>query len=197
MNKTVFLVTLLCAFQNAHILAQTNKIPNLSQLHVGIGYMPILRFKPTTFDYTPNNLKQATIGLNYGSGYIKYRFQYAFIEPTNTFYPDCRIFDNSLGYTHFVKLFNGGYLFAGAQVGLNTFYMDVSGSSLSANRSLETEMSSGIELGLEVRLKNKLGFVAAFKQQRIFALPRNDLSMIDLGMVYYFGSNAKLKKWLE
>lgn len=198
MHKTALLVTLWCAFINADTFAQTSAIPNLSQLHVGIGYMPVLNFKPTTFDYIPTSLKRVTLGVNYGNGYIKYHFQHALIKPNKPLYPDCNLFDNSLGYTHFIKVLKRGvYVFAGLQLGLNTYHMDVSGTNLSGNRSLETELSSGIEVGLEIRVKNKLGLNTAFKQQRIFASPRNDLYLIDLGLIYYLNSNAKLKTWLD
>lgn len=194
----IFLITLWCSFQNMYVLAQSTPLPNLSQLHLNLGYMPVIGFSPKKSDYIPKSMYRMTIGINYGKGYIKYNGQYTVINSTNvSLYPDAKMLDNSLGYSYFIPITKYGFVFIGAQLGLNTYYMDVAGTNLSPNRALETELSSGFEVGMEIRIKKKLGMSVAFKQQRIFATPRNDLSMVDLGLTYYFNSTPKLKKWLD
>lgn len=185
--------------QLAQAQVKQKDIPNLSQLHVGFGFMPALAFEPVNFVYTPTNFKRATIGINYLNGYIKYNLQYSFIEASDSLkiYPNCKLLDNSIGYTYYIPLFKNGYIFGGAQLGLNTRYMNVSGTKLSSDASLETEMSSGLELGFEIRVKRKLGIGVSYKHQRIFSFPRNKLSLLDIGLVYYLNSNTKLKKWLD
>lgn len=191
-----FLVTLMCSFQNSY--AQVKPLPNLSQLHLNIGYMPVLTFSPQKADYIPKTMYRITLGINYGKGYLKYNGQYTSITSSNVNqYPDAKILDNSLGYSYFIPVTKYAFVFIGAQIGLNSYYMDVSGTNLSPDRSTETELSSGYELGMEIRIKKKFGISAAFKQQRIFAVPRNDLTLVDLGLAYYFNSAPKLKKWLD
>lgn len=194
----VLLTAILLTACKVGLLAQSLNIPELSQLNVGIGYMPVLRFEPKYFDYTPQNFVRATVGVNYGKGYIRYQFQYTRITPNiATSYPECMLFDNGIAYHYYLPISKYFYLFGGGQIGFNTYYMDVQGTVLYAHRTFETEISCGLEIGTEFRLKNNLGFMASFKRQRILASPRNDMSMLDIGLIYYFKSSTTLKKWLD
>jgi len=197
MIKVLITAILLIACQIS-LIAQSLNIPELSQLNIGFGYMPVLRFAPKYFDYTPQNFLRATIGVNFGKGYIRYQFQYTRITPDKaTSYPDCMLFDNAIAYHYYFPISKHFYLFGGGQIGLNTYHMDVQGTVLYAARTFETEISSGLEIGTEFRMNNKLGLMASFKRQWIFAAPRNDMSMLDVGLIYYFKSSTALKKWLD
>jgi predicted porin len=174
--------------------AQERYNSNLSQLHISAGYMPVLQFSPDYLDYHPSAFTRLTLGLNYQHGYIQTHFQYAYLPSSDPQKPDTRIFDNSLAYLYTLPVYKGLSIRAGGQIGLNTihFQTDVAG-----DRSFETEVSGGFEAGIELRVMQKLGLIGSYKLQRIFATPRNNLSMIDVGAVYYFNSNQTLKKWLE
>lgn len=194
MNRYGFLFVLL-SFTFFPAKAQEKRPANLSQIHLGIGYMPVLHFSPETFDYIPSQMLRLTIGSNYMSGYLKANLQYTHIVSDNQ-RPDCNMFDNSLSYLYYVRLYKGLSIYAGAQIGLNTIQFE-DDSALVEDRKRETEVSSGLELGIEMRVIPKLGISGSYKLQRIFATPRNNLSMIDIGLVYYFNSSEKLKQWLE
>jgi hypothetical protein len=176
------------------VKAQEQKITDLSQLNAGVGYMPVLRFSPGTLDYRPTGTARLTLGANYLKGYIRYNLQYNSLEVYNQ-QPECKMFDNSLAYLYFIHLYRGLSLYAGGQVGLNTIHFGE--NELSEDRAFETEVSAGLETGAEWRIADKLGISCSYKLQRIFATPRNDLSMLDFGIIYYFKPNQKIKEWLE
>jgi hypothetical protein len=177
------------------VKAQQQTIPNLSQLHIGVGYLPVLNFSPDSLDYNPSEMARFTIGFNYmKNGYFKYNLQYASLTSSNPQHPNCELFDNSLAYLHYFRLLKGLSLYSGGQVGLNTVLYH---QAIFDDRKRETEVSAGLELGIEMRVIPNLGLSGSYKLQRIFATPRNTLSMVDIGVIYYFNSSDKLKTWLE
>lgn len=191
----LFLLVLLSTLLEAK--AQQQNLPNLSQLHIGAGFLPVLNFSPDSLDYNPSEMVRFTVGLNYlKNGYFKYNLQYSALTSSNPQHPNCRLFDNSLSYLHYFRLYKNISIYAGAQLGLNTVLYEEHDLDL-GDRKRETEVSTGLETGIEIRVIPKLGFSGSYKLQRIFATPRNTLSMIDIGIVYYFNSNETLKQWLE
>lgn len=198
MRQVVLLITCLSILAAKMVVAQTSPEANLSQVHVGVGYMPVIQFSPGNFPYQPSQFFRLTAGVNYLKGYIKGNCQYTKIIANNpSVYPTSLMFDNSIGYLYSQKLFKQIHLFGGGQIGLNAIFFDVEGTNLSSNRSSEIEMSAGIELGVEYRFYKNFGLSASVKQQRIFATPNNNLVLADFGLTYYFNPKTGLKKWLE
>jgi hypothetical protein len=190
-----FLFVLLSTLLTAK--AQQQNTPNLSQLHIGAGFLPVLSFSPDSLDYNPSEMMRFTVGFNYlTNGYFKYNFQYGSLASSNPQHPDCHLFDNSLSYLYYFRLPRNIAIYSGAQLGLNTVLFDGDEASL-GDRKRETEVSSGLEIGVEIRVIPSLGLSGSYKLQRIFATPRNTLSMIDIGVIYYFKPNDKIKQWLE
>lgn len=192
-RRFVFLCCLL-SLAFIQVKAQEQKLANLSQIHIGAGYMPVLHFTPDTLDYKPEGMIKLSLGVNYLKGYLKLNFQYASLV-TASANPSCNMYDGSLSYLYFIPVYKGFALFAGGQAGLNTIHFR--GDNVPADRNFETEVSGGLEAGIEKRFKNRLGVSCAYQFQRIFATPRNNVSMLNIGVTYYFHSNEKVKKWLE
>jgi len=190
-SKVAFLLLLLVLSIN--VKAQYKREPNLAQLNVSIGILPVLNFTPKLFDYIPTEMLRITFGVNYLKGYLKGNLQYTNITSTNR--PNCIMLDKSISYIYSAHLYKGFFINGGFQVGLNSIRID--DKNLPDFLGSETELSSGFEFGVEKRFKNKLGVSYSYKLQRIFATPRNTFSILDIGLVYYFNSSDRLKKWLE
>jgi hypothetical protein len=176
------------------VYSQKKRDPNFSRLHIGIGYLPVLHFSPQSSDYKPSEFLRLTIGSNYEKGHFKLNLQYTNMVSSYQ-QPNCLMLDNSLSYLYDIGISQQFYIFSGLQIGLNTIHFY--GSKVDDGRSIETEVSGGLEAGIAMRVIPKLDISVSYKLQRIFATPRNTLSMIDIGVVYYFNSSERLKKWLE
>ncbi len=176
------------------VKAQQERTPNLSQIHIGVGFLPVLQFSPNNFDYSPSQMTRLSLGTNYLSGNINANLQYAYMTSPNQ-RPNCRMFDASLSYLYHITLPKNFFIYSGLQFGSNTIHFE--GDDIPDDRDFETEVSGGIEFGIEKRFRDKIGISCSYKLQRIFATPRNNLSMMDIGISYYFNSNDKLRQWLE
>lgn len=177
------------------MVAQKPKTESLSQFHIGAGWVPVFNFKPTNIDYTMSQMARLTLGVNYLRGYIKANIQYANMIPQGN-YPNCMMFDNSISYQYHLKFTNSFTAFVGGQLGLNTIkyeYINFTATS----QSIETETSAGLEVGVQYLLHKQFGFNASYKRMRIYATPRNNLSLADIGIVYFFKPSQKLQTWLE
>lgn len=177
------------------LFAQQQRVENLSQIHIGAGYMPIVRFTPTSLDYSINQMSRFTIGINYLQGYIKVNTLFTQMVPNGN-YPNCLMFDNSIAYQYHLPFTNSFTVFVGGQLGLNTIkyeYINFTATS----QSIETETTAGVEVGLQYLLHQRFGLTASYKRMRIYATPRNNISLADIGIVYLFKPSQKLKTWLE
>jgi hypothetical protein len=174
--------------------AQKQKLALLSQVHLGVGYVPVLSFKPSPFDYSTNEMARFTIGINYLSGYIKANIQYAEMMP-NGLLPGCVMLDNSIAYQYHLSLPKKFTVYGGVQVGLNTIKYEY--NNFSIHRIYETELSGATEIGLQKIVWNSLGMHCGYKLMRIYATPRNTLGMVDIGLTYFFNPSQKIKTWLE
>lgn len=194
MIRVIVFTLFAVGFAHLNANAQESKIDNLSQLQIGIGYAPVLVFTPTTLDYTSSSMVRFTLGTNYLKGSINYNLHYSSLTPSNG-QPDCDMFDNSMSYQYRVKLYKKLFVSTGLQIGINTIHFK--GDSVSSGRSLESEISAGFDAGLQLYIGKGLGISCSYKLGRIFATPRNDLQMIDLGIFYNFKPNKTVKTWLE
>lgn len=176
------------------LFAQQKKVESLSQIHLGIGWEPVLNFSPSSLDYVTNHMTRFTVGVNYLNGYIKFNTQYANMI-THGALPKCMMLNNSLAYQYHVYLPKSFSVYIGGQIGLNTIKFEY--NDFSKYRIYETELSAGAEIGLQKILFDKIGINYSFKLLHIFATPRNDISTMDIGFIYLFKPNNKLKTWLE
>lgn len=177
------------------LFAQQQKIESLSQFHIGAGWVPVLKFTPSTLDYTANQMARFSFGVNYLNGYIKANVQYSNMVPQGN-YPNCLMVDNSIAYQYHLRFGKNFSFFAGAQLGLNTIryeYINFSATS----QSIETETTAGIEFGIQQLVLKKVALTCSYKLMRIYATPRNDLSLVDIGVVYFFEPSKKLAIWLQ
>lgn len=166
----------------------------LTQLHLGMGFQQVVRFRPLDYPYKLNQLGQFNLGLNYWHGYLKINLSFAALEKQGAF-PDCRMLDYALAYEYHHKIYKELSLFVAPQMGYNTIQFEY--SDYSPGRLIETETSAAISLGMQQVWRNRLGISLVYRRYLVMASPRNVFSTIDLGVSCFFRPNKKLQKWLS
>ncbi len=173
-----------------------NKTDNyFNQLNIGIGYLPILTFSPTSIEYSPTNMFRVSLGANYGKGFFKGKMQYGKMISQNTMLPDCQVFNFNLAYEYYVPIFKFLDAYAGIETGLHNIKFD--DPDVPFYSSNETEMVAGVEFGIAAKLSPKVSATCSYRIQRIFSTPRVDISFGDIGLIYYFNKSKKVQEWLQ